>query len=378
MNATGASYSPPQSATRSFYNSNGNDFQFAFPKFGDLPGSFLNNGSMAKTTSPTTLGPHSLSASNPSVQGAVRTTSSGSVNTPSLVTRNGLVASPQAYQAPANGLDSTNFGDLSGLFSPSILHYASGNNSADYISYPTTTNTSLNSMPVHGSIASVNGHAYTKNGRQNSSASITGSPASSMSHALDSSCGTTPESFADSPDTRKSSEGAPSAGKNEVKSPDKSGGKEHLCKELAETRGNTIDLAPPIHIKSNSPLVNTNTVRSPFADINGIDWLAQQNGGQFDPVLFGDYRDPQDNILNNNPFGDYFNDAFPTQDIPDFSSAYNAANAATIKQDLMEQVEKQKEGSPLETTASDETRKFIPCDKIWSVHIQLLQCCLSS
>ncbi len=130
--------------------------------------------------------------------------------------------------------------------------------------------------------------------------------------------------------------------------------------------------------ESNGASATSNMVKSPFADINGIDWLAQQNGGQFDPVLFGDYRDSQENILNNNSFGDFFNDAFPVQDIQDFSSAYNTADFASPapKQDLMQQVDKQKEGSPLEFVPSDEARQFISCDKLWLVHLRILQCCV--
>ena len=128
---------------------------------------------------------------------------------------------------------------------------------------------------------------------------------------------------------------------------------------------------------SNGASATSNMVKSPFADINGIDWLAQQNGGQFDPVLFGDYRDPQENILNNNSFGDFFNDAFPVQDLQDFSSAYNTADFASPapKQDLMQQVDKQKESSPLGFVPSDEPRQFIACDKLWLVHLRIFQCC---
>ena len=222
LNATGTSYSPPQSATRSSYSNSGSDFQFAFPKFGDLPGSFLNNGSMAKTTSPTALGTRSASAS--SVPGVTRTTSSDSATGKSPTSRNGITASPQSYQARANGFDN-NFGELNGLFSPSILQNASRSNSADYISYSGTTKSSINGLAMPASISSTNGKAHMPNGRQGSSTSITGSPASSMSHALDSSCGTTPESSAESPDNRKSSEGTLPTVNEETKSQDISGGK---------------------------------------------------------------------------------------------------------------------------------------------------------
>ena len=70
--------------------------------------------------------------------------------------------------------------------------------------------------------------------------------------------------------------------------------------------------------------------------------MAQQNGGQFDPVLFGDYRDPQDNILNNT-FDDFFNDALPTQD---FASPYNTGDVpqAEPKRDLMKEIEVKQNG----------------------------------
>lgn len=52
----------------------------------------------------------------------------------------------------------------------------------------------------------------------------------------------------------------------------------------------------------------------------GIDWLAAQNGGQFDPLLFGDYRESQDAIIGDGDFNNgFFNDAFPY----DFGSPLN-------------------------------------------------------
>ena len=332
---------------------------------------------MAKTTSPTALGTRSASASSSSVPGVARTTSSDSATGESPTSRNGVTASPQTYQARANGFDN-NFGELSGLFSPSILQNASRSNSADYISYPGTTKTSINGLAMPASISSTNGKVHMPNGRQGSSTSITGSPASSMSHTLDSSCGTTPESSAESPDNRKSSEGTLPTVNEEAKSQDTSGGKEIFCSQLAKACENIANPISPMLAESNGASATSNMVKSPFADINGIDWLAQQNGGQFDPVLFGDYRDPQENILNNNSFGDYFNDAFPVQDLQDFSSAYNTADFASPppKQDLMQQVDKQKEGSPLAFIPSDEARQFISCDKVWLVHLRILEWCV--
>lgn len=95
---------------------------------------------------------------------------------------------------------------------------------------------------------------------------------------------------------------------------------------------------------ANYPPAPQTLVKSPANEVNGIDWLAQQNGGQFDPVLFGDFRDPQDSILNN-AFGDFFNDAFPAQD---FSSPYNTGDIPSPenKRDLMKEIEVRQNGGP--------------------------------
>lgn len=95
--------------------------------------------------------------------------------------------------------------------------------------------------------------------------------------------------------------------------------------------------------------------------------MAQQNGGAFDPVLFGDYRDPQDNILNNNAFGDFFNDAFPLQD---FGTPYYTGEAPP-KKDLMQEIEIQKNASPSELGPEDDRKQFLACDKLWFVHCVL-------
>ena len=117
---------------------------------------------------------------------------------------------------------------------------------------------------------------------------------------------------------------------------------------------------------SNDFPVPSSVMKSPVSETNGIDWMAQQNGGLFDPVLFGDYRDPQDNILNNG----FFNDAFLLQD--DFTTPFNT-NTATVaspapKRDLMKEVELQQNGGPDEDLAAKEAPKqYLGCDKLWYV-----------
>lgn len=97
--------------------------------------------------------------------------------------------------------------------------------------------------------------------------------------------------------------------------------------------------------------------------------MAQQNGGQFDPVLFGDYRDPQDNILNTS-FDDYFNDAFPFND---FASPYNTGDPApliqTPKKDFMQEIEVRQNNSPGAPAPApgDEQHNIYTCQKLMSV-----------
>ena len=351
LNSTGAGYSPPPSATPSRSYGNGNDFQFNFPKFGDLPSSFLNNNSITKTTSPPQMDQRSASASSISPTGLVRKSSSGLSSVKSPQSFNGMYTTPLGSSRPSqisnNGLSNNNYGDFDGLFDPSILENAR----TDFSPYTASQIASTPSTAKQGSVSSVNGHARIPNLRDSSSASIIGSPTSSMSHgALDSSCGTTPESSADSPDNRKASEGGYDTVNEEGK---------------AQTKGTYffgVFLSP-----TDSSTGSSDMAKSPSVDINGIDWMAQQNGGTFDPVLFGDYRDPQDNILNNNTLGDFFNDAFPTQD---FGTPYYTGEAPP-KRDLMQEVEVLKNANPGEVVSKEKQKHPMPCEKLWFVHCRL-------
>ena len=89
--------------------------------------------------------------------------------------------------------------------------------------------------------------------------------------------------------------------------------------------------------------------------------MAQQNDGQFDPVLFGDYRDPQDNLMNS-AFGDFFNDAFPSQD---FASPYNTGDVTSpsMKKDLIQEIEVRQDGEPVK----EQNGQYVGCDKLWYV-----------
>lgn len=97
-------------------------------------------------------------------------------------------------------------------------------------------------------------------------------------------------------------------------------------------------------------------------DINGIDWMAQQNGGQFDPVLFGGYRDPHENILNNyDP--EFFNEAFNDWD---FSRPFYTSEPVSppVKRDLMKEVEARQNGTEDEVASNNTTNRTLPCGKL--------------
>jgi hypothetical protein len=77
----------------------------------------------------------------------------------------------------------------------------------------------------------------------------------------------------------------------------------------------------------------------------GIDYLANQNGGQFDPVLFNDYRETQDAIIGAGDFsGGFFDDTFtmPTNfnfDLSPQATTLSQLPVSAPKQSLMDQVD---------------------------------------
>ncbi len=303
---------------------------------------------MAKTSSPTQIGQQrSTSASNPSLAGMNRKESSSSMNAKSPTSTNGL---PPNTLANDNASTRVNFSneDLTGLFSPSILETASRSNSTDYMSY-NGGNSAPQSLKNGG-----NSIAANEIQKHDSSTSLLASPISSMSQSgLDSSAGTTPESSAESPDNRKANEGVLNTINEENSNQPRTDG--------------TSDHSGVLISTSTAP---ANSFKSPGSDVNGIDWLAQQNGGNFDPVLWGDYRDPQDNILNNN-FDNFFNDAF--QSPVDFTSPYNTGELLEPpqpqKRNLMDEIEVQQNGDPEQdepgAVSDPNPKQYLTCEKLW-------------
>lgn len=193
FHGSGLAKSPPSAAappSRRSWNPNPNDFQFAFPKFGDLPGSnFIQNGSLARAGSANRVDQHTLSHGQP---GVIRASSSGSLSETSPTNiSNSKVVSPNnnLFQSPSNAFS------YEDLFSPSLLENASRSDSSDYMG--------LNNNVGAATNAEKNGITH----RASTTSNVTSPSNSSMSnHGLDSSCGTTPEPSVDSPDNRKGSE----------------------------------------------------------------------------------------------------------------------------------------------------------------------------
>jgi AP-1-like factor len=123
---------------------------------------------------------------------------------------------------------------------------------------------------------------------------------------------------------------------------------------------------PPSPQSANQHTVNptdnnnsNNQKNNGIDDFQNFDWLSQQNGGQFDPVLFADYREPQDAILSQD-FGSFFDDAFPFAS-PDLSlSTTNAPKSDQVA------------GLPLsvdddEVVPGEDRSKMLNCTRIWLV-----------
>lgn len=225
LNGTGGGVSPPSAASfsqsRGVYN-NSFDIQFAFPKFGDLPGSnFMSNGSLAKVGTTRREAQQPVSSVIP---GVLKTQASSSAKSerPATVIGSFQVGSPEPllYSSPTG--TGKNVEDLNGFFRPSILESANRSNSSDYTTLQSPRkNTfpenpgSRNDVPIGSTIT------------LNASPSI-----SSISNiGLDSSCGTSPEPSADSPDNRKGSEGELSTLRQGSADLSQSGGKIGLAEE---------------------------------------------------------------------------------------------------------------------------------------------------
>jgi len=135
-----------------------------------------------------------------------------------------------------------------------------------------------------------------------------------------------------------------------------------FCEKLNMACGNPNNPVPLTMSESESG-VNSGNNDNPSFDVNGIDWFAQQNGNQFDPQLFGDYREPQDNIISGEAFSDsFFTDAYA---LPDFNSPFNIApSPAPTKKDLVTQID-EKQNEDEEVVPGEDPAQLLSCNTIW-------------
>jgi len=133
-----------------------------------------------------------------------------------------------------------------------------------------------------------------------------------------------------------------------------------FCDKLNMACGNPQNPVPRTMSKTGVTSGNNDTAAF---DVNSIDWFAQQNNNQFDPQLFGDYREPQDNILSGEAFSDsFFTDAYA---LPDFNSPFNIApSPAPPKKDLVAQIDEQQNDDE-EVVPGEDPSSMLTCNTIW-------------
>jgi AP-1-like factor len=261
-------------------NMNDVNFQFEFPKFGNLAGQVA--GSAANQTQ---------SAISP-------TNKSGALNR----------AQDQATSASSKGRE----------------HSDSQSRETAH-KFPGVFSGSPYDMSGNASRTSIDSGNFSHGG------TASNSPSSSHSNGgPSSSCGTSPEPFTQSPLGFKPVDTLTTIGEEQTNMP---------------TTGNAHDLG---------------NFGGSF-DFDSIDWLANQNGGQFDPQLFGGYREPQDNILATAGLDDsFFNDAFDA----DFLTPYNVPPVPPApKKDICAEIDAQKESDDQVLTSFN--GKLLTCNNIW-------------
>ncbi|KAK4229384.1 transcription factor PAP1-domain-containing protein [Podospora fimiseda] len=265
-------------------NLNDVNFQFEFPKFGQLPGPGKFNTKKASTPSTQRSNSGQLSPTEKTKDSASPTNSS-------------------SYSQV--GLDSQTRNDIanmtSGLFSPPLSTTGYGMNGGSI---------SLDSQ-------------FNGNGGATSTSSPSASSNSNMGGAS-SSCGTSPEPFTQSPVGFKPVDTLSTIGE-----------------EYSGFNNSSQDFG--------------------FGNIDpnmDMSWLPQTDF-QFEPQLFGDYREPQENVLSQGLDDSFFNDALNV----DFVTPYNlpiTAEASDPKPGILDQIDAAKCEDLLTPSGN-----LLTCNKIW-------------
>lgn len=105
------------------------------------------------------------------------------------------------------------------------------------------------------------------------------------------------------------------------------------------------------------------TVKSTTISTSTIDDFVNQNGGQFDPTLFGEYRETQAAIVGEGDFtGGFFNDAFLNAD---YGSPFHFGDTPTVqKTNPIEEIVRAQDGEE-EVVPGEDVNSMLNCHKIW-------------
>ena len=344
LNSTGITKAPALGGGfNSLFGASGfgaNNFQFEFPRFGGLPGSqILENAPLSKAPTKSS----SLSSNTT----AVRQNSTGRSISPKS-TNGSTAGSP----------DNNGFVNVGSRI---------GNNNVRFNSVlgGSTTNSPLNNNQLpRRSTDSTSGSNRVFQFNSASSTNSDSPSASSNSHTgQNSSCDTSPEPSHNSPGNVLDSiaDGYVCHGNSE--------GEITFCEKLNMACGNPRNPIPRAMSKSDAKPSPTATAKTSSSSLlQGIDFFANQNGGQFDPTLFGDYRESQTAIVGDGDFtGGFFNDAFP---ITDFGSPFHFGDTPAVqKPNPLEEAVRLQEGGDAdeEVVPGDDPSSMLNCHKIWWV-----------
>jgi AP-1-like factor len=328
----------PGAYSKGMYGLNNNDFMFDFPKFGDLPGSHLFTNAQA-----------SKSSQNKAKDNQTATPR-GEAHVPGVLNRNALNSSSPSGLSNGPSPKSTPNGQAPNPQPSTRSGFG-------------TMNGAIDSNGATGGYAHQVNSSYNANTKQAShDTPSSDSPSSSSdSHHSQflSSSGTSPEPSLHSPAVKATESSIPHTCTYTTVN-----GEESFCAQLGMACGNINNPIPAARQNSESAS-NTPTHANNSEQALGLDLLAQQNGGQFDPVLFGDWREPQDAILSQD-FGTFFDDAFPLPDLG--SPSHNLSEAtkqpAAPKKNLIAEIDSKLDEDE-EVVPGEDKSQMLTCNKIW-------------
>lgn len=301
------------------------NFRFEFPKFGESPGSAALD--VSKISSPSTALPPTPvhRGSSPSRTGGVSPLDKSGQN-PTSPNNNAFAQNTQSFSRTDSSSVSS-FSSLSTLF-------PQGNSSG--------------SKSGEDSSRRQNSTGHSTSYSSPSASSNVGSNA-----GLSSSCGTSPEPLAQSPSAFRPSDNTLGT-IGEEHPPGVSEGETPFFENFGMSHSDANNPDPGISKNGGKLELFDNT----NYDINGIDWLAGQNNNQFDPELFGDYREPQNNILSGAFYDEsFFTDAFPINDLS--NPLYQAP-----KPDLVTEIDKILKEEDDVVPAKD-GKGMLTCHTVW-------------